>query len=247
MIQLGKYGILKDLASLNLVGNLTIFIQKFLANRIFCVRLRSTCSASFIQEMGVSQGSILSPLSFNLKVDNIVDSVNLGMEKFLFVDDFAISFRGKTLDGIERQLQLCINKLQDWVTKNGFKFSVAKSECIHFHRKRTQVLAPDLTLSGQKMKVSRQVKFLGIIFDDKLSFLPHIKHLKQACQSSLNVLKVVSNSDWGADKSTLLRLYRTLVRSKLDFGNPAVGYCGLKLKALPVLGTTGAIKFTVLR
>ena len=213
-----KYGILQDLAGLGLVGNLPFFVDKFLANRRFCVRLRSTCSDSFDQEMGVPQGSILSPLLFNLKVNNIVKAVNPGIEKFLFVDDFAILARGKTLVGIERQLQLCINRLQRWVTENGFKFSTLKTECIHFHRKRTQILGPELTLNGQVLKVSRQVKFLGIIFDDKMTFLPHIKYLKRICQTGLNVIKVVSHTDWGANKNTLLRLYRALVRSKLDYG-----------------------------
>ena len=34
----------------------------------------------------------------------------------------------------------------------------------------------------------------------------------------MDVLKVVGHTDWGADQKTLLRLYRALVRSKLDYG-----------------------------
>ena len=218
-----KYGILRDLAELDLIGNLPIFIAKFLQNRNFCVRLHTTYSDTFSQEMGVPQGSILSPLLFNLKVNKIVSNVGREIEKYLFVDDFTISARGKTLVGIERQLQLTINRLQNWVLENGFKFSTSKTECIHFHRKRSQVLAPTLILNGQNMKVSRQVKFLGVIFDDKLSFLPHIKYLRKSCQSGLNVLKVISHTEWGADRNTLLRLYRALVRSKLDYGSVVYG------------------------
>ena len=88
--------------------------------------------------MGVPQGSILSPLLFNLKINNIVKAVKPDIDKSLFVDDFSISAKGKTLAGVERQLQLCINGIQKWVDENGFKFSITKTECIHFHRKETK-------------------------------------------------------------------------------------------------------------
>ena len=34
----------------------------------------------------------------------------------------------------------------------------------------------------------------------------------------MNLLKVFSHTSWGADQTTLLKLYRSLVRSKLDYG-----------------------------
>ena len=42
--------------------------------------------------------------------------------------------------------------------------------------------------------------------------------LKIECVKALNLLIVLSNTDWGSDRQTLLLLYRSLVRSKLDFG-----------------------------
>ena len=35
---------------------------------------------------------------------------------------------------------------------------------------------------------------------------------------AFDIIKVVANSKWDADKFTLRHLYRSLVRSKLDFG-----------------------------
>ena len=34
----------------------------------------------------------------------------------------------------------------------------------------------------------------------------------------MNLLKVVSKMDWGADRSVLMRLYRSFVHSKLEYG-----------------------------
>ncbi|GBN33306.1 hypothetical protein AVEN_267687-1 [Araneus ventricosus] len=36
-------------------------------------------------------------------------------------------------------------------------------------------------------------------------------------------MKVLSSTSWGADKVSLVRIYRSLVRSKLDYGVPVYG------------------------
>ena len=47
--------------------------------------------------------------------------------------------------------------------------------------------------------------------------------MKEKCRKALNLLRVVGHTDWGADKSTLLKLYRTVVRSKLDYSCAVYG------------------------
>ena len=84
---------------------------------------------------------------------------------------------------------------------------------------RTQIaLGSSLKLYNNPIPIVDQAKFLGVIFDKKLSFIPHINTLKLKCQKALNVLKLLSHCDWGGDKKTLLNLYRSLVHSKLDYG-----------------------------
>ncbi|GFO15003.1 RNA-directed DNA polymerase from mobile element jockey [Plakobranchus ocellatus] len=78
---------------------------------------------------------------------------------------------------------------------------------------------PALHLDGQTIPVKGEAKFLGVIFDQKLCFENHVKYLKNKCSKALNLLRVVGHTNWGADRATLLKLYRTLVRSKLDYGS----------------------------
>ena len=59
---------------------------------------------------------------------------------------------------------------------------------------------------------------LGVIFDRKLSFIPHLKYVKKKALKALNILKVIGNTEWGADRKVMIRLYRSLIRSKLDYG-----------------------------
>ena len=93
-----------------------------------------------------------------------------------------------------------------------------KTVCLHFHKKRGILPEPELILNGEKIKVVREARFLGVILDQKLSFIPHLKTLKSKCLKALDIIKVVANQEWGADKSVLLNLYRSLIRSTLDYG-----------------------------
>ena len=97
-----KHGILSDLYDLNFRDHLPTFIDGFLYHRLFQVRAGSVLSDTYEQEMGVPQGSILSPVLFSLKINNIVKSVWKGSEASLFVDDFALCIRAKFLPHAQR-------------------------------------------------------------------------------------------------------------------------------------------------
>ena len=95
-------------------------------------------------------------------------------------------------------------KIQNWVEKNDFKFLKTKTVCVHFRTKRKSHNDPCLHLDENQIKVVKEVKFLGVIFDKEISFVLHFKMLKEICTKALDVIKVVANSKWGADKITLL-------------------------------------------
>ena len=65
----------------------------------------------------------------------------------------------------------------------------------------------------------------------KLSFIPHITSLKSRCSKSLDLIKVLYNTTWGADRKVLLRLYRALIRSKFDYGCIVYGSASVYVKA----------------
>ena len=141
----------------------------------------------------------------------------------LYVDDFCMCYRSSNMRTIERHLQQCINRIENWALKNGFKFSKSKTQCVHFCQLRKIHDDSELYLYGSLIPVVDDFKCLGLIFDRKLSFIPHIKNLKAKCLKALNLLKVLSHTNGGADRTVLLQLYRSLIRSKLDYGSIVYG------------------------
>ena len=91
---------------------------------------------------------------------------------------------------IERHLQQNLNKIEYWATNNAFKVTKSKIQCVHFCQLRKLHDDPVLTLYGSPIPDIQEYKYLGLIFDKKLSFIPQIIYLKAKCLKSLNRLKV---------------------------------------------------------
>lgn len=88
-------------------------------------------------------------------------------------------------------------------------------------------------LNRVPINVKTEHKFLGITFDKKLNFVSHLKDLKKKCLKSANILKVLAHKSWGSDRICLLRLYNSLIRSRLDYG--AIVYDSARPSALKML------------
>ena len=145
------------------------------------MKIGSTLSDFHEQENGFPQGSTLSPVLFNIKINDIVKAVQKDSESSLFVDAFALCLRGRSLPSVIRRLQLCVNSVNKWVQENSFKFSVSKTECVQFTNQRGVLIEPDIKQDGTSIKVADEAKFLGQVFDCRLTFRAHVKYLKTVC------------------------------------------------------------------
>ena len=126
-----------------------IFIQNFLQDR----RMGEVFSEEKQQEMGVLQGTVLFVTLFNIKINNIVKNINSGTNCALYVDDFLICYRAKNMNYIERQLQICLDKLHKWTMENGLKFSKEKMKCIHFCNQCKLHLDPVLKIDHTEIPI----------------------------------------------------------------------------------------------
>ena len=88
-----------------------------------------------------------------------------------------------------------------------------------FTKKRISNTVLNLTINGNKIKYENEAKFLGVIFDNKNTWNSHIDKIVDKCKSRINLLRSVSGHQWGANKKTLLMMYRALIRSRLDYGS----------------------------
>lgn len=217
-----RTGVLWRIHSLGLRGNLPLFLQNLMANRTIQVRYDGILSRHFVLEEGIPQGSVLSVILFAIGINDITSVIPSTVKHSLYVDDLALYITGTKLPFLERQLQLAIDNITNWSDSHGFRFSPTKTKAMLFRRRKRNGLgdyvSSNLKLYDTPIQPETQIRFLGIIFDNRLTYLPHIRHLRSSCRRPLDLLKHLTSKSWGANRKTMLHLYTTLVRSKLDYG-----------------------------
>ena len=77
----------------------------------------------------------------------------------------------------------------------------------------------NLKLYGETLKIYPQVKFLGIIFDSKLTFQPHFEDILECCNTRYYRLRLIPNKKLGPSPATLIQIYKQCVRPIFEYGS----------------------------
>ena len=231
-----RVGILIQLVDWGIVGNMFNCLKDFLSERFLKVRVGSCISSAYLQEEGIPQGSVLSPTLFNVAINGLLEQVPVGVHGLAFADDYAIVCSKSTAVEACQKIQEAVNAATAWASARGFKFSSEKTKAIRFCRLRRREAIPTLFLDGSILPYEEKIKYLGIVFDQKLTFFNHINETVCNVKLRLNILKVVSSFNWGADRTTLLRIYQALCLSKIEYGSQIYGSaCKTTLAKLDVV------------
>ena len=86
------------------------------------IRIGTILPDEFYQEEGVPTGGVLAVTCFGLKINELPSYITIDVFRALFVDDLVICCRGRCLAIIDKHLQQAGNAIQEWATRNGFKF-----------------------------------------------------------------------------------------------------------------------------
>ena len=143
-----RYGILRGLYTYELCGRMPLMIGLFLKERKFWVSISNVLSHERKQD--VHQGSILSVTLFALKVNSLAAVIPNNISTSLFVDDLQISCSGNTVSKAETNIQPVLDDIYWWATRNGFKFSPTKTNCMVFSQKPT-IMRPVICLGEQQI------------------------------------------------------------------------------------------------
>ena len=228
-------GVLLNLINIGIKGKMLNWIANFLENRQIAVRVNGQTSETLTTENGCPQGSVLSPILFNVIMNTLSKAIQdfnskpqnelSKTELAQFVDDGAFWIKSGNLKTLANKGQNLLNLIEKWANNWGFTINPTKTQVIIFRKPTMSVTITQglkkLELLGKTIEYSKVIKFLGLYFDEILSWKNHIVDLEIRCNKDMNIIRMLSGTDWGASKKSLMILYRSLIQSKLNYGSAA--------------------------
>jgi ribonuclease HI len=209
-------GLLYKLAECGIKGKMLAWIKEYITERTFTVYYEGEYSSKKTTTSGLPQGSSLSPMLFNVMMRDI--PTHSGVKYTAYADDISIFAEGDNQKDVLNIIQTNINEITRWADKWGMEFNVNKTKAMIFSRKKN-IKKCNIKLKCMDIEIVNQHRYLGMILDAPyLTWKQHIKQLKTKVLSKMNILSSVSHQHWGADRVMLLRLYKSLVRSVMDYG-----------------------------
>lgn len=158
-------------------GPFHTLLGNFFAGRSQQVSVGNFKSPRVGLKAGVPQGSILSPLLFNLYVNDIATRIST-CKMFQYADDTLIISTHLDIHQAVQFLQHDVEQVMDWFSENLFSINASKTKLVFFKNplKRVNLDTP-VMLHGTKcvncacppLNCVDSVKYLGIHFDSDLS------------------------------------------------------------------------------
>ena len=189
-------------------------LTDYLTNRFQYVTLDGVCSDLLPISIGVPQGSVLGPLLFILYINDICNCASEAMF-VLFADDTNVFISGSSILEAQQIAERTLLMISKYLFANYLHINVKKTKYIVFCSCGKNPPPCKIALDSSTLTRVRSIKFLGVILDERLSWIHQTDSLICKLSKTSGVLRTLSYS---LPKSLRASVLSALVNSHISYG-----------------------------
>ena len=191
-------------------------LKSYMSNRKQYVKYNVNESGFKEIKTGVPQGSILGPLLFSIYINDL-STISNTFKFIMYADDTTIYFNTEDFpkDNLAKHITTELDKVDVWLKHNKLSLNVEKTKCMTFHtcQKKTELL--QLSIDGKPIEHVKYFKFLGILFDENLTWKCHINMVTNKLSKVIGILNRLKHV---YPQNALLSIYHYLFATHLNYG-----------------------------
>ena len=184
--------------------NICLFLSHYLSHRYQRVKISNSYSNLLHVSSGVPQGGILSPLLFNVFINDLDFENNCKIFKYADDTTLVIPHYNNT---ITKDIDTKTQKMVDWCSENHISLNKSKTQIVTIRKNKS------VSLHNSHQK---NIKILGVYFNEKLKWDKQIEvATRKACQK----MHIIRKLNPVLQHKDVITLYKALVDPVLQYGS----------------------------
>lgn len=156
-------------------GPIHSWFKDYLSDRQQQICFNGEMSSFKTVTLGVPQGSVLGPILFTIYINDI-PNIFINSKTILFADDMTIYLIDPSPEQLVMSANQELTQLYQWCLSNRLTINLDKTHFMLFTSKR-HLNIPQLTINGISIGRTNSIKFLGVTYDETMTFKNHINNV----------------------------------------------------------------------
>lgn len=167
--------------------------------------------------LGVPQGSVLGTILFLIYINDISKIIKNSKIR-LFADDTLLFINGTNESEIKAKLEEDLKSLDKWLKMNKLKLNTDKTKFMMINSDHDM----NIRIDGEQLESVKEIKYLGIILDNKLNFKSHVNYIAKKIAKKIGFFKRIRNK---LTTMCAINIYNAIIKPHFEYCSTILFLC----------------------